>query len=151
MTEIQGKSIFVRVSARFELVRVRVIGSGLYNHAAFCYSRTKLPRNQAWVNLLFSVQQDSILDSILDSLLSTLDSLFAQESRIANRLENRDQQLSVNLLLNGTVVKIWSSQAPIKQHNASDNLRKSGHNKKNATPSARNQKCIISDSICLIL
>ena len=30
MTEIQGKSILVRVSARFELVRVRVIGSQLY-------------------------------------------------------------------------------------------------------------------------
>ena len=30
MTEIQGKSILVRVSARFELTRVRVIGSQLY-------------------------------------------------------------------------------------------------------------------------
>ena len=30
MTEIQGKSILVRVSARFELARVRVIGSQLY-------------------------------------------------------------------------------------------------------------------------
>ena len=30
MTEIQEKSILVRVSARFELVRVRVIGSQLY-------------------------------------------------------------------------------------------------------------------------
>ena len=30
MTEIQGKSILVRASARFELVRVRVIGSQLY-------------------------------------------------------------------------------------------------------------------------
>ena len=29
-TEIQGKSILVRVSARFELARVRVIGSRLY-------------------------------------------------------------------------------------------------------------------------
>ena len=29
MTEIQGKSILVRVSARFELARVRVIGSRL--------------------------------------------------------------------------------------------------------------------------
>ena len=84
MTEIQGKSILVRVSARFELVRVRIIGSGLYNHAALCYSRTKLSRNQSWVNLLFSVQQDSILDSILDSLFSLLNYLFAQESRIVN-------------------------------------------------------------------
>ena len=30
MAEIQGKSILVRVSARFELARVRVIGSRLY-------------------------------------------------------------------------------------------------------------------------
>ena len=30
MKEIQGKSILVRVSARFELMRVRVIGSRLY-------------------------------------------------------------------------------------------------------------------------
>ena len=30
MTEIQGKSILVRVSARFELARVRVIESRLY-------------------------------------------------------------------------------------------------------------------------
>ena len=30
MTEIQGKSILVRVSARFELARARVIGSQLY-------------------------------------------------------------------------------------------------------------------------
>ena len=30
MTEIQGKSLLVRVSARFELARVRVIGSQLY-------------------------------------------------------------------------------------------------------------------------
>ena len=87
MTEIQGKSILVRVSARFELVRVRIIGSGLYNHAALCYGRTKLSRNQSWVNLLFSVLQDSILDSILDSLFTILDSLFTQESRITNRVE----------------------------------------------------------------
>ena len=33
MTEIQGKSILVRVSARFELARVRVIGSRLYIHS----------------------------------------------------------------------------------------------------------------------
>ena len=30
MTEIQGKSVLVRVNARFELGRVRVIGSQLY-------------------------------------------------------------------------------------------------------------------------
>ena len=63
-------------------MRVQVIGSRLNNHAALCYNRTKLSRNLAWVNLLFSVLQDSILDSILDSLFSILDSLFEQESRI---------------------------------------------------------------------
>ena len=30
MTEIRGKSVLVRVSSRFELARVRVIGSQLY-------------------------------------------------------------------------------------------------------------------------
>ena len=35
MTEIQGKSILVWVSARFELVRVRVIGSRLYDTMCF--------------------------------------------------------------------------------------------------------------------
>ena len=39
---------------------------------------------------LLSVMRDSILDSILNSLFSILDSWFAQESRIANRVENRD-------------------------------------------------------------
>ena len=39
---------------------------------------------------------------------SILDSLFAQESRIANRVENRDSQWTVNLLLNGTVSLIYS-------------------------------------------
>ena len=34
MTEIQGKSILVRVSAKFELARVRVNGSRLYRF--FC-------------------------------------------------------------------------------------------------------------------
>ena len=68
-------------------MRVRVIGSSLYNHVASCYSRTKLSRNRSWVNLLFSVLQDSILDSIIDSLFTILDSLFMQETRITNRVE----------------------------------------------------------------
>ena len=34
MAEIQGKSILVRVSARFELGKVRVIGSRLYLHVS---------------------------------------------------------------------------------------------------------------------
>ena len=63
----------------------------------------KLSRNQSWVNLLFSVLQDLILNAILDSLFSIPNSLFMQESRIANQVENRDLQRTVNLLLNGTV------------------------------------------------
>ena len=43
MTEIQGKSILVRVSARFELARVRVIGSRLYKKA----KKTKTS-NKVW-------------------------------------------------------------------------------------------------------
>ena len=39
MTEIQGKSILVRVSARFELARVRVIGSRLYSSPVYFPSR----------------------------------------------------------------------------------------------------------------
>ena len=41
MTEIQGKSILVRVSARFELGRVRVIESRLYVHNDIGYSRSE--------------------------------------------------------------------------------------------------------------
>ena len=36
MTEIQGKSVLVRVSERFELARVRVIGGQLYSGVNFC-------------------------------------------------------------------------------------------------------------------
>ena len=41
MAEIQGKSILVRVSARFELARVRVIGSRLYLHVSAVFFITK--------------------------------------------------------------------------------------------------------------
>ena len=57
------------------------------------------------VNLLFSVLRDFILNSILDSLFLILDSRFAQESRIVNRVENRDLQRTVNLIFNGTVLE----------------------------------------------
>ena len=36
MTEIQGKSVLVRVSERLELARVRDIGSQLYSGVNFC-------------------------------------------------------------------------------------------------------------------
>ena len=45
MTEIQGKSILVRVSARFELARVRVIGSRL-EFPEGVNSGTRLPPTQ---------------------------------------------------------------------------------------------------------
>ena len=38
MTEMQGKSILVRVSARFELARVRVVGSRLYLSGSRLYA-----------------------------------------------------------------------------------------------------------------
>ena len=46
MTEIQGKSILVRVSARFELTRIRVIGSQLYN-------TPRIMDKNLWINLQF--------------------------------------------------------------------------------------------------
>ena len=42
MNEIHGKSILVRVSARFELARVRVIGSRLYLQFHLCYTPVTL-------------------------------------------------------------------------------------------------------------
>ena len=41
MTEIQGKSILVRVSVRFELASVQVIGSRLYLYLAKLLSELK--------------------------------------------------------------------------------------------------------------
>ena len=41
----------------------------------------------------------------------TLDSRFAQEWRITNRVENRDSQRTVNLLLNGAVQ--WSAASGV--------------------------------------
>ena len=69
------------------------------------YVFVKLSRNQSWVNLLFSVLRDSIRDLIPNSLFLILDSRFAQEWRIANQVENRDSQRTVNLLLKGTVCR----------------------------------------------
>ena len=43
MTEIQGKSILVRVSARFELARARVIGSQLYTIVMSAQKTTNTP------------------------------------------------------------------------------------------------------------
>ena len=74
------------------------------------YVFEKLSRNQSWVNLLFSVLRDSILDAILDSLFSILDFRFAQESSVANQVENRDSHRTVNLLLNGTIIDLISKK-----------------------------------------
>ena len=52
LKEIRGKSTFVRVSARFELTRVRVIGSQLYiflcyyNEPYYFIWHSSLPRNK---------------------------------------------------------------------------------------------------------
>ena len=92
MTEILGKSILVLVSASFELVRVPVIRSRLYTHAALCYSRTKLS-SHGWIFCFLSCKTRF---SIVCSRFSILYSC-------RNREENRDSQWTVNLLLNGTV------------------------------------------------
>ena len=96
MTEILGKSILVRVSASFELVRVPVTRSRLYTHAALCYSRTKLS-SHGWIFCFLSCKTRSLTRfSIVCSRFSILYSC-------RNREENRDSQWTVNLLLNGTV------------------------------------------------
>ena len=96
MTEILGKSILVRVSASFELVRVPVIRSRLYTHAALCYSRIKLS-SHGWIFCFLSCKTRSLTRfSIVCSQFSILYSC-------RNREENRDSQWTVNLLLNGTV------------------------------------------------
>ena len=46
MTEMQGKSILVRVSARFELARVRVVGSRLYLHTGYTAKQSVFLRTQ---------------------------------------------------------------------------------------------------------
>ena len=72
-----------------------------------CYSlglNVKLSGNESWVNLCFLSCETRF--STLGSLFSILDSQFAQESRIANGVENRDSQRTVNLLLNGAVESI---------------------------------------------
>ena len=78
MTEIQGKSILVRVSE----------GSSYQESTVYPCRVVLQPYKiiQSWVNLLFSVLQDSFLHSILDSLFSILDPLFVQESRRESRL-----------------------------------------------------------------
>ena len=81
------------------------------------YVFVKLSRNQSWVNLLFSVLQDSILDLILDSSFSILNSWFVQELRIVNRVKNRHSQHTVNLLLNGTVQSRPELSKPKYMHN----------------------------------
>ena len=74
----------------------------------YMYLFEKLSRNQSWVNLLFSVLRDSILDAILDSLF-----LIRAGSRIPNRVKNRDSQRTVNLLLNGFVIDRQSKERGI--------------------------------------
>ena len=101
MTQILGKSILVRVSASFELVRVPVIRSRLYTHAALCYSRTKLS-SHGWIFCFLSCKTRSLTRfSIVCSQFSILYSRRNQESRIESR--NWDSPWTVNWLLNGTV------------------------------------------------
>ena len=57
MTEIQGKSILVRVSARFEWARVRVIGSRLYKDIKkyMCFDISNCYRRIQSTNQYFQV------------------------------------------------------------------------------------------------
>ena len=50
------------------------------------YVFEKLSRNESWVNLLFSVLRDSILDAILDSLFSIRAGIENRESSQESRL-----------------------------------------------------------------
>ena len=56
------------------------------------YLFEKLSRNQSWVNLLFSVLQDSILDAILDSL-------FLIRTGIENRESSQESRLATDCQL----------------------------------------------------
>ena len=94
--ENPGEIDFGWVNVRFKLVRIWVIGSRLYNRAASCYSRTKLSINRSWVNLLFSVLQDSILDLILDFVL---DSGFSIRAWIENRKSSPESRLAMDCQL----------------------------------------------------
>ena len=53
------------------------------------------------------------LDSRRNSRYLVLDSRFAQEWRIANRVENRDSQRTVSLLLNGSVPPLGLAGDPL--------------------------------------
>ena len=75
----------------------------LYRVVLQLYVYVKLSKNQSWVNLLFSVSRDSIHDLFLDSSFS-----------ISYRVENRDLQWTVNLLLNRTVHEVLREVHAIK-------------------------------------
>ena len=76
------------------------------------YVFVKLLRNQSWVNLLFSVLRDLILDSIF-SIARSWFLILAQESRIANCIKNQDSQQTINFLLNGAVT-VWMVDSLMK-------------------------------------
>ena len=63
MAEIQGKSILVQVSARFELARVRVIGSQLY------FSKAKFARDNRTEKTLIKL---AILECMVKLKLAVL-------------------------------------------------------------------------------
>ena len=68
MTEIHGKSILVQVSARFELARVRVIGSRLYIAVEFI----KKAILAICKRFMFIVTEDSYLTKNLDEVKSAV-------------------------------------------------------------------------------
>ena len=66
---------------------------------AVCLCKKKLLRNQSWVNLLFSVLQDLILDSILDSFFSILNSWFSIRAGIENHELCQESRLATDCQL----------------------------------------------------
>ena len=63
------------------------------------YVFVNLLRNQSWVNLLFSVRWDLILDLILDSLCLILDFRFSIRAGIENRKLHRESRLTTDCQL----------------------------------------------------
>ena len=79
MTEIQGKSILVRFSARFELTRVRVIGSraDCNINVNECSYKVKFPRSS------YTVTRAKLVHEVVCSLAKREQSIYTHAQIIA--------------------------------------------------------------------
>ena len=79
MTEIQGKSILVRLSARFELTRVRVIGSraDCNINVNECSYKVKFPRSS------YTVTRAKLVHEVVCSLAKREQSIYTDAQIIA--------------------------------------------------------------------